>query len=599
MTKTVKSILQSGVIFVMCLFLFNLQQVWADGNIDSTYKYAWSENSGWENFRSTYGGVTVNDAYLSGYAWAENIGWIKLGSGTGPYENTTSANWGVNHDSSTGALSGYAWSENVGWINFNETVNNPNGVSIATDTLKFSGYAWAENVGYIHFRNATPEYYVMQEGVAPTVTTQALSNITATTATVNGNITDLGMPDPTEHGVCWSTSESPTTGDAKTEQGPASVTGAFTSSITGLAAGTKYYVRAYAENTAGTSYGGEVSFTTLPNPSSVPTATAATSVVETSFSANWDAATGATAYRLDVSTKSDFSSYVTGYQDKDVGKVTTSSVTGLTGGTAYYYRVRGVNAGGMSGDSNTITVTTLSPAPVATDATSITQTGFSANWNVSTGATGYRLDVSTQSDFSSYVSGYQNKDVGDVTTSSVTGFTDGTTYYFRVRAENGTGTSANSNTISATTLAAPTRVNLTGPSTMNVGTISTAFTLTSQDGDGNPANVTENTVFSLTSNSTGATFYSDAAGTAAITQVTIPNGSNTATFYYKDTAAGTPTVTATRTSGMELGSDSHQVTVNPGPQAAFAVPVMDRVGLILFGLFTALTAFYALRRHSA
>ena len=58
-----------------------------------------SENSGWQNFRPDNGGVTVNDTCLSGYAWAENIGWVKLGSGTGHYGNTTSANWGVNKDS--------------------------------------------------------------------------------------------------------------------------------------------------------------------------------------------------------------------------------------------------------------------------------------------------------------------------------------------------------------------------------------------------------------------------------------------------------------------------------------------------------------------
>lgn len=115
------------------------------------------------------GGVTVGSTYLSGYAWAENIGWIKLGSGTGPYANTTSANWGVNRDSSTGALSGYAWSENAGWINFGITAYNTSGVTINTTTLKFDGYAWAENAGYIHFQNASPEYFVMLEGGIPTV----------------------------------------------------------------------------------------------------------------------------------------------------------------------------------------------------------------------------------------------------------------------------------------------------------------------------------------------------------------------------------------------------------------------------------------------
>ena len=108
-------------------------------------------------------------------------------------------------------------------------------------------------------------------------------------------------------------------------------------------------------------------------------------------------------------------------------------------------------------------------------------------------------------------------------------------------------------------------LNLNGPSTVNVGAISTVFILTSQDSSSNPVNVTQNTGFSLSSNSTGtAGFYRDAAGTTAISQVTIANGSSTATFYYKDNKPGTPTITASCTSGMELGSDTHQITVNAG-----------------------------------
>jgi parallel beta-helix repeat protein len=99
---------------------------------------------------------------------------------------------------------------------------------------------------------------------APTVTTQAVTNITQSSATGNGNITSLGTPNPTEHGVVWSTSANPTTADSKTTDGPVSATGAFTSNITALAPGTLYHVRAYATNTAGTSYGDDVSFTTLP-----------------------------------------------------------------------------------------------------------------------------------------------------------------------------------------------------------------------------------------------------------------------------------------------------------------------------------------------
>ena len=98
----------------------------------------------------------------------------------------------------------------------------------------------------------------------PVVTTQAVTDITQTTATGNGNVTSLGVPNPTQHGVVWSTSANPTTANSKTTDGAVSATGAFTSSITGLTAGTLYHVRAYATNTAGTAYGEDVTFTTAP-----------------------------------------------------------------------------------------------------------------------------------------------------------------------------------------------------------------------------------------------------------------------------------------------------------------------------------------------
>ena len=111
---------------------------------------------------------------------------------------------------------------------------------------------------------------------APTVTTQAVTNISTITATGNGNITDLGSPNPTVHGVCWNTTGNSTTGaaDSHTDEGAADATGAFTSNMTtGLVASTLYYVRAYATNSAGTSYGNEVTFTTNSDGTGVPPGT--------------------------------------------------------------------------------------------------------------------------------------------------------------------------------------------------------------------------------------------------------------------------------------------------------------------------------------
>jgi hypothetical protein len=86
-------------------------------------------------------------------------------------------------------------------------------------------------------------------------------------------------------------------------------------------------------------------------------------------------------------------------------------------------------------------------APNALKATNETASSFTANWTSVSGATGYRLDVSTNSSFTTYVLGYQNLDVGDRTNYNVTGLSGNTFYYYRLRAYNGTGPSPNSNVI--------------------------------------------------------------------------------------------------------------------------------------------------------
>lgn len=86
-------------------------------------------------------------------------------------------------------------------------------------------------------------------------------------------------------------------------------------------------------------------------------ALAATNSTQTSFDANWSGSAGATAYFLDVDDNSDFSSPVSGYDNLNVGNVTIYSVTGLTCGNTYYYRIRANNACGTSTNSNIITET--------------------------------------------------------------------------------------------------------------------------------------------------------------------------------------------------------------------------------------------------
>jgi hypothetical protein len=114
----------------------------------------------------------------------------------------------------------------------------------------FNGVYWTNMIGNI----ASPTQ------VPPTVITTAISGINSTSAVSGGNVTSDGYS-ATLRGVCWDIATNPTIAlSTKTNDGTG--TGIFVSNITGLTLGITYYVRAFAYNLIGTSYGAEFSFTT-------------------------------------------------------------------------------------------------------------------------------------------------------------------------------------------------------------------------------------------------------------------------------------------------------------------------------------------------
>jgi hypothetical protein len=207
----------------------------------------------------------------------------------------------------------------------------------------------------------------------------------------------------------------------------------------------------------------------------VPVANTATSVTPVSFNAHWNTYGGATGYFLDVSTSNVFATFVPGFENKNVGNVTSYEIKGLAVGTMYYYRVR-ANSVLLSANSNVITVFTLAIDPTVVNATNITTTSFNAKWlelrpmdgapsgsnienpkelqsykSINGVAGGYFLDVATDSNFTRMLVGFNNKSVGNVLSYNVTGLTRGTTYYYRMRYIGTMGNSNNSNIISVTT----------------------------------------------------------------------------------------------------------------------------------------------------
>jgi len=127
--------------------------------------------------------------------------------------------------------------------------------------------AYAENgvgVGYGELLDFRTEPVITK----PTIETSSVSSISANSAVSGGNITNDGKAIVTNRGVCWSTSENPTLNDSCSDDGDG--LGNFTSDITSLFPNTRYFVRAYATNSAGTGYGNQRNFITDEGIDDVP-----------------------------------------------------------------------------------------------------------------------------------------------------------------------------------------------------------------------------------------------------------------------------------------------------------------------------------------
>jgi uncharacterized protein (TIGR02145 family) len=143
--------------------------------------------------------------------------------------------------------------EGIGIGSFSSTM-----VSLQLGTTYYVRAYATNSVGTVYGQNIS----FKTTSFAATVSTNSISNITYTTATCGGNITTDGGASVTARGVCWSSTSFAPTIELNDKTIDGSGSGAYSSSITGLIGGTTYYVRAYATNSNGTSYGNYLSFTT-------------------------------------------------------------------------------------------------------------------------------------------------------------------------------------------------------------------------------------------------------------------------------------------------------------------------------------------------
>lgn len=211
----------------------------------------------------------------------------------------------------------------------------------------------------------------------PEVETANVSYISTTFATTGGNIPSDGGSVVTVRGVVWNTTGAPTTDDGKTEDGTGS--GSFTSKPTGLTPGTKYYLRAYATNIAGTSYGSEITFTTL---AALKVPTVVTSTVSSILVESAEATGTVTEWGGADVTARGFCWNTTGEPTIDDSKSESGSGLGifngllypLTAETEYYYRAYATNSQG-AGYGEVKRFTTQAPQPDVTKTVALDGTG--------------------------------------------------------------------------------------------------------------------------------------------------------------------------------------------------------------------------------
>jgi uncharacterized protein (TIGR02145 family) len=300
-------------------------------------------------------------------------------------------------------------------------------------------------VGFLIFMVVLPS---CKKDEIPTISTFSITNITDVTASGGGLITSDGGAEVSTRGVCYSTQENPTTLDPKTTDGNG--TGQFISSLTGLDPGSLYHVRAYATNSVGTSYGADLSFSTLGQvPEALPQL--ATNILTTSVTLNGtvNANYVPTIVTFEYGVTTSYGQTVTASQSPVSGNSltnVTAYISGLSEGTTYHFRIKTVNSLGTT-FSTDIMFTTLGQMPeaITQSATNISVTGATLNGTVNANylSTTVTFEYGTTTSYGQTVIAVQSPVTGNsaiTISAAISDLNQGTTYHFRIKAVNSLGT---------------------------------------------------------------------------------------------------------------------------------------------------------------
>ncbi|MBI1175563.1 MAG: hypothetical protein GC139_09915 [Sideroxydans sp.] len=295
---------------------------------------------------SAYSGKTMNDYAMQlvkgGVIQATNYATLtRLSRNTPAY---------VIYGSATD-LWGNTWTEtDINNANFGAVFAVQRGPYNTTDTA------------YVDHIQITVDYTVP---TVPTVTTNAATSITDAVATLNGTVSSNNAATTVTFDYGLTTSYGSTATAAQSPLAATAANTAVSAALTGLACGSTYHFRAKGVNVIGTTNGSDLTFTTSACPT-VPAVTTnpATAITNTGATLNGTVSSngGSTAATFDYGLTTAYGSSATAAQSPlaagAVNTAVSAAVTGLTCGTTYHFRAKGVNSAGTTNGADSTFATT-------------------------------------------------------------------------------------------------------------------------------------------------------------------------------------------------------------------------------------------------
>jgi hypothetical protein len=296
------------------------------------------------------------------------------------------------------------------------------------------------------------------QAAGPSASTGPTTATGATTATVTGSVNPGG--EATTWYVEYGTSTSYGSKTSSTSAGSGTTTASVSAKLSGLADGATYHYRLVATNAAGTSHGGDAVFTTLAVPDVSTGAASSISASAATLNGTVDPNGRATTFYFEYGTSTSYGSKTS---TKSAGSATSAQpesagISGLTAGRTYHFRIVASSDAGTSAGKDATFVTSSAPAVATGDVSSVAPTtatlkasvtpnGLSTNWWFEYGtSTSYGSKTAT----TSAGSGSSASSVS----AAVKSLKVGTTYHYRIVAQNSSGKSAGSDR-TFTTVGAP------------------------------------------------------------------------------------------------------------------------------------------------